>query len=203
MKLFVNATSPYARLIRVMLIETGLDAETSIVTVDPWASPDDLLAANPAAKIPALSLEDGTHLIESACIADYLIARSGKAVLSPLARVDAPRRLEMLGLGRAAMDCAFGAVIQERFAGGPALGARWLEALPRIAGRLEALMEHKAASADPAAATPDLAGLTVAAAFAYIDFRLPETPWRAAAPRLGAFLAAMEARASFAGTRPA
>ena len=40
MKLYLNQASPYARLIRVLLIETGLDNETELIFVDPWESPD-------------------------------------------------------------------------------------------------------------------------------------------------------------------
>jgi hypothetical protein len=68
MKLFLNAASPYARLVRVVLVETGLQAQTELHYVDPWESPPDLLARNPAAKVPALDLDDGTQLIESGYI---------------------------------------------------------------------------------------------------------------------------------------
>ena len=68
MKLFLNAASPYARLVRVILVETGLQAQTELHYVDPWESPPDLLARNPAAKVPALDLDDGTQLIESGYI---------------------------------------------------------------------------------------------------------------------------------------
>lgn len=196
MKLFLNTTSPYARLIHVLLIETGLDAETALVQTDPWNATDALLEANAAAKIPALSLDDGTRLVESACIADYLIHRSGKRALSPLAHADAPRRLEILGLGRAAMDCGFGSVIQDRFAAGSPLAGRWLDALPRIAGRLDGLHAHPAEDCD-------LAALTVAVAFDYVDFRLPHVNWRSGAPRLAACLAGLASRPSLAATRPA
>jgi Transposase IS116/IS110/IS902 family len=46
MKLYLNQASPYARLIRVLLIETGLDNETEMIFVDPWEPPDELLIAN-------------------------------------------------------------------------------------------------------------------------------------------------------------
>jgi glutathione S-transferase len=196
MKLFLNATSPYARLIHVLLLETGLDARTDLVLVDPWNAGDALLAANPAAKIPALSLDDGTHLIESACIADYLIQQSGRRELSPLAHGDAPQRLEILGLGRAAIDCAFGAVIQDRFVPGSPLSPRWLGTLPRIAERLDALYARRAAG------EPDLGDLTVAVAFEYVAFRLPAIGWRSISPDLAAQVDRLARRAALMETRP-
>jgi glutathione S-transferase len=198
MRLFLNTTSPYARLIQVLLLETGLAAETELVQTDPWNADAALLVANAAAKIPALSLDDGTHLIESTCIADYLIHRSGKAMLSPLSHADGPARLEILGLGRAAMDCAFGSVIQDRFVAGSPLATRWLDALPRIAARLDGLYAGRAIEEGC-----DLADLTVAVAFDYIDFRLSAADWRADAPQLALSLATFASRPSLASTRPA
>jgi glutathione S-transferase len=195
MKLFLNTTSPYARLIRVLLMETGLESETELVFVDPWNATDDLIAANPAGKIPALALEDGTHLVESSCIADYLVHRSAGA-LSPHAQADTPARLEILGLGRAALDCSFGAVIQQRFAPDSALAERWLGALPRIARRLDGLC------AKPSAADCDLGDLTVAVAFGYIDFRLPLVEWRRVAHRLADRIEALNRRHSLRATQP-
>jgi len=198
MKLFLNTTSPYARLVQVLLLETGLDAQTELVMIDPWNAGAELLEANPAAKIPALSLDDGTHLVESACIADHLIARSGKASLAPLSHPDASRRLERLGLARAAMDCAFGAVIQERFGAASVLAERWLASLPRIAARLETLLGRTEDEEQP-----DLADLTLAVAFSYIDFRLPAVAWRPNAPHLAAYLDKLDRRPSLIATRPA
>ena len=49
MKLFVNDTSPYARVVRLVAQAAGLDPE--IVVVDPWSLPDALLAVNPAGRV--------------------------------------------------------------------------------------------------------------------------------------------------------
>ena len=198
MKLYLNETSPYARLVRVLLLETGLDSETELVLVDPWASPDELLGVNPAAKIPALVLPDGTCLIESGCIAEFLIVASARADLCPVnGSPDRARRMEVLGLGRAAMDCAFGSVIQQRFADGSPLIGRWRAAVPRLAERLEGIL-----TAAPPHALLDLADLTVAVSFAYVDFRLPEVEWRQRAPTLAERVVWLGDRFSFQETRP-
>ena len=196
MKLYLNEASPYARLIRVLLIETGLDRETELVSTDPWNPSADLLAVNPASKVPALLLEDGTALIESGCIADYLIERAGRADLSPHSNENAAGRLQILGLGRAAIDCAFGAVIQQRFAPGSPLIVRWRNALPRVVARLEELYE--------AAGKPkgDQADLTVAVGLSYMDFRLPDLPWRDGAPALAEAMADVATHDSLMATQP-
>jgi len=196
MKLYLNEASPYARLVRVLLVETGLDAATELIFVDPWQSTDELLAANPASKVPALTLDDGTRLVESSCIGDYLIRRSGRSALAPLSHADAEKRLQILGLGRAAIDCSFGSVLQRRHAPGSPLIERWLAALPRIATALDKLY------AESASTDVDLADLTVAVAFEYVDFRLPEIRWRDEAPHLVARVGSLGRRPSLETTRP-
>lgn len=196
MKLYLNEASPYARLVRVLLVETGLDSETQLIFVDPWQSTDEMLAANPASKVPALTLEDGTRLVESSCIGDYLIMRSRRSALAPLSHADAEKRLQILGLGRAAIDCSFGSVLQRRHAPGSPLIDRWLAALPRISRALDKLY------AEAASTDVDLADLTVAVAFEYVDFRLPEIQWRANAPHLAAWVGVLGRRASLEATRP-
>ncbi len=196
MNLYLNQASPYARLIRILLIETGLDNETEMIFVDPWESPDELLIANPASKVPALTLKDGTRLIESACISDYLIQHSSQSALSPMSHPDAETRLQILGLGRAAIDCSFGSAIQQRFVPDSPLIERWLATLPRIAGALE---EHYARRISTDA---DLADLTVAVAFEYIDFRLPEIRWQGQAPHLAERVSSLGQRTSLETTRP-
>ncbi len=196
MKLYLNQASPYARLIRVLLAETGLDAETELIFVDPWESPDELLMANPASKVPALTLKDGTRLVESACIGDYLIQQSGQSALSPMSHPDAETRLQILGLGRAAIDCSFGSVIQQRFVPDSPLIERWLATLPRIAGALEELYARRIST------DADLADLTVAVAFEYIEFRLPEIQWQSQTPHLGERVSSLGQRTSLETTRP-
>jgi glutathione S-transferase len=196
MKLYLNQASPYARLINVLLVETRLDTETELIFVDPWESPDELLIANPASKVPVLTLKDGTQLVESACISDYLIQQSGQSALSPMSHSDAETRLQILGLGRAAIDCSFGSVIQQRFVPDSPLIERWLATLPRIAGALE---EHYARRISTDA---DLADLTVAVAFEYIDFRLPEIRWQGQAPHLAERVSSLGQRTSLETTRP-
>lgn len=197
MKLYLNAASPYARLVRAVVVETDLQSETELCYVDPWETPAELVSRNPAAKVPALELDDGTCLVESACICDYLIETAGRRDLAPLLADDAALRLHVLGLGRAAIDCSFGAVLMARSSASHALATRWTSALPRIAESLE-----KVISSGNARTAVDLADLTIAVAFEYIDFRHPDVSWRETNARLARRIDSLGERASLATTRP-
>ena len=72
MKLYYAKPSPFARRVRVLLRERGLLSRIDEIATGPWDSPAELLAVNPASKVPTLVLDDGTTLTESALIATHL-----------------------------------------------------------------------------------------------------------------------------------
>jgi glutathione S-transferase len=72
MQLWLNQASPYARLARVVVIEKRLADLVELRWTDPWASPPELLAVNPAAKVPALITRDGQAIVDSVCICMHL-----------------------------------------------------------------------------------------------------------------------------------
>ena len=79
---------------------------------------------------------------------------------------------------------------------GSPLIERWLATLPRIAGALEELYAGRIST------DADLADLTVAVAFEYIHFRLPEIQWQGQAPHLAERGGSLGRRTSLETTRP-
>ena len=73
---------------------------------------------------------------------------------------------------------------------------RWLATLPRIAEALEELYARRIST------DADLADLTVAVAFEYIHFRLPEIQWQNQAPHLTDRVNSLGQRTSLETTRP-
>ena len=115
MELYLNATSPYARLVRIVLLEKGLADTVTLKWCDPWADDAELLKANPAGRIPALVTEEGTTLSESMLIAVYLDSVSPNPPMLPAAsRGDV---LHLAGLGQNLMDAAFTTVIARKHYG--------------------------------------------------------------------------------------
>lgn len=199
MKLYLNKTSPYARLVLVIAHETALFERLELVWVDPWNPSSELLAANPLAKVPALITDSGTCLIESDCIGQYLLALAGDTRLLPKAGEHQLKALHRLGLARAVIDCAFSAVIRHRFgdADDSALSVRWREALARAVAVLAQDKTLGARDGDP-----DLGDLALAVAFSYCDLRVAELDWRGLAPRLAQLVDRLCARPSMRATAP-
>ena len=79
MKLLGSLASPFARKVRVVLLEKKIECDLELVDVQPVENP--VNAHNPLGKIPTLVLDDGTALYDSRVIVDFLDA------VSPISRL--------------------------------------------------------------------------------------------------------------------
>ncbi len=70
MELIVSLTSPFARKARIIIAEKQINCTITPIVV--WENPDIVCANNPLRKIPILILDDGTQLVNSSLICDYL-----------------------------------------------------------------------------------------------------------------------------------
>ena len=62
--------SPYCRKVRLALAEKGLGVD--LVETRPWERPRDLVRLNPAGETPVLVEPDGTAIVDSCAICEYL-----------------------------------------------------------------------------------------------------------------------------------
>lgn len=196
MQLYLNATSPYARLVRIVLIEKGLIDAVTLKWCDPWADDPALLKANPAGRIPALVTEEGTMLSESMLIAIYL---DNAYPEKPMLLADRMGEvLHLVGLGQNLMEAAFTTVIARKHndneVDNSVLGARRLRAIQRLLSQLNSELGEAPAGAI------NLGEISVAVALDYLAFRLPEVKWNKGYPQLEAWQAGVIARASFQQT---
>jgi glutathione S-transferase len=193
MKLYLNLTSPYARVIRVAVIEKQLENYLTLIWVDPWQSPDNLLEKNPAAKVPVLTTDDGQSLTETLLILCYL---DRQWPVSPGIQENS-QSLALLGLGQALIDAAFQTTIARKYDGNNAdrhpLGQRRHQAISRGLAAIDQLLDKQA--------SPGLGEIAVGVALAYLDFRLADVLWRQHFPHLAAWLDQLSTRRSFLETR--
>lgn len=177
MKLYFNKPSPYARKVRVVAHEKSLIDRLELHEVDPWADPPDLLAATPLGKVPALLMEDGTLLTESTAICQYFdaIGQGPKLMGGETWRV-----MARVGLAQGLIDASFAIVMERRRAAGQQ-SADWI-------ARQSRAIERSLPRAAVADGRFDLGDITLACALAYMDFRLPEFPWRGSHPALALWL---------------
>jgi len=200
MRLYLNKTSPYARLVMVVLNEKALIDKVDLIWTDPWASPAELLVVNPLAKVPALVTDDSQPIVESGCICDYLDYLGAGRMLLP---ADLPSRLGVLrkyGLGRGLIDVAFGVTIDRRFSPRDhksVLAERWLQAVGMSIKAIE-----RDAPLTPEGMPPDMGDLAIAVGLSYVAFRLPEVMWRESAPKVARWFDMISMRPSMQRTAP-
>lgn len=199
MKLFVNPTSPYVRIVRMAIVEKGLAGEIELVPVDAWADAPDFLDANPAGRVPALVTEDGTRICEAFLILHYLDGSRPQTPVLP-AGPDAARVLSRAGLAVAIFDAAVEVVIARKSApdfDGHMVGRKRFRTMRDGLARLDREW--------PEGGTEglDFAGMAAVTALDYLVFRFTDEDWRGIAPRIAAFRDAQADRASVKGTAPA
>lgn len=199
MKLYIAKTSPYARKVLVLIHEKGALDRVQVVTLDPWADPAALHAATPVGKVPALVTDEGWCLTESWAIADYLDQVLPGPRLLPADGPDRWRVLRQTALAQGLMDAAFSAVIEGRRPAherSPGWVVRQRAAITR------ALPILNADAAGLSTGPVDLAGISIACALDYLDFRHGDLDWRALAPELVGWYADFVNRASLRATDP-
>lgn len=197
MQLYLNSSSPYARVVRVCLYEKQLIERTELCWCDPWAAESELLQITPLSRIPTLVTDEGDVITESLLIAHYLDALGEGPSLMPSKTL--AETLALAGLGLGLMDAAFSVVIGRKHDGNEVdttlLGQRRLKAIERT---LITLNAHPSVLADKTQRT--LGAITVAVALAYISFRLPAFDWQNRYPVLHAWQAKVVEGESFALT---
>ena len=192
--------SPFVRRVGVSLHILGIPFERKLLSV--FSNADELRAYNPVGRVPALVLEDGAVLVDSAAILDHLDEVAGpERALMPahgVARRDAMQRIVLAtGINDKAV-----AIVYERRNRGDAADAGWIA---RCRGQQDAALAALEAcyAADPPSGTrlmqPEI---TVATALGYLRLRLPEVLASGRHPALEALSARAEAHPAFQACLP-
>ncbi|HEY4135138.1 MAG TPA: glutathione S-transferase [Alphaproteobacteria bacterium] len=192
MRLYYNATSPYARKVRVVLHEKGLFDQVEQRLADPWTDAPELHAAAPVGKVPALVTDDGLTLSESTTIAEYLDSLpTGRSLIGD----DRWPVMARASLGQGLIDASFAILIEGR----RPEERRWPEAVARHRRAIERII----GTAEAEVGRFDFGDIALACGLAYMDFRVPDMPWRKARPDLAAWLDEANKRPSMQATKPA
>jgi glutathione S-transferase len=197
-KLLWSSRSPFVRKVVVVAHELGIADRILLDRVNVTAKETnaEVMRFNPLNKIPTLVLDDGSIMIDSPVIAEYLDETYGKGELFPrdAARRWQVRRLHALGDGIMNYNISRlgekgrGAQASEEFM------AAWLA---KTTATLDVL-EQETDSLEPLT----IGSIAVAVALAHLDFRFADDSWRNGRPRLAAWYAGFAKRPSMQLTVP-
>jgi len=200
MELFYADLSPYARKVRVVVAEKGLDERVTLTAVNPYEAPERLHAANPLCKVPTLVTDDGGALFDSPVICEYLDTQgTGPRLLPPQgrARFDVLRRNALVN---GIMDVAFALACEVHRREPHERSQKWIQhwctTILRSADALEAEIGDWPDDID-------MAQVTAGCVLAYLDVRLAnQVDWRAGHPELAAWYEEFSKRPSMVASAP-
>jgi len=203
MKLLCSLPSPFARKVRAFAAAKGVALELVEVDVLDAASP--VAGFNPLRKIPALLADDGEVWFDSSVICEWLDARTGPRLIpEDFAARMRVRRIEALADGLLDANVLIrlenvwpGRAPEQRSTAW--MDWQWLK-IDGAVGELERFIDNRLFFEGDALTLADLA---VASALEWLDFRLPDRPWRPKAPHLATWLAGFSMRPEFAASAPA
>ena len=175
----------------------GLTDRIELVLADTMNPNDPLIGVHPLGRVPALELEDGTTLVDSRVICDYLNSLAGGALVpsDPLARAREHTQTCIAdGISEASLLIRYEAMFHEA----PQASPRWVDHQSAKVARALAYFEKS-----PPQGPATLTHVALACALGYRDFRF-DGAWRADHPNLVAWLDAFAAQTpAFAATAPA
>jgi glutathione S-transferase len=199
LKLYITPGSPYARIVRIVILEKGLQDRVEIVAAQTRRTNSPYYQVNPSGRVPYLVRDDGVGMEESALICDYLDVLAGDS--GPGFRVKnddwEARRVE--ALARSMID---GLAVLSRELGRPRD-----EQSPTVIGHERARSERMADLWERQIDHPRMHGLlsmaqiTLGCALGF-DARVSDFRWRDGRPKLCAWYEPIEARPSFQATVP-
>ena len=202
MTLFHNPASPFVRKVRVLLIETGQQDRVALQGCMPTpVNPDaEVVQGNPVGKIPALRLADGTVLHDSRVILDYLDHQHVGNRLIPRDGSARWRRLTLASMADGIMDAAVLVRYETTLRPVEKHWTPWLDEQRNKIRRALAELEQDAIA--ELTSHFDIAAISVACAFGYLDLRFPDLGWREANPQLANWFFEVSQRPSMIATMP-
>jgi glutathione S-transferase len=187
MKLTYSQASPFARKVRMTAIELGLIDRIELVpTKVAPAEPNEeyARAVNPLKKLPALILDDGSVMIDSYVIVEYLDDLAGGGRLIPASgaarwRVKSDHSL-LQGMLDSMLLCRYEKMVRPE----PLRWQAWSDDHWNRAWDGMARFENQV---DVLERPFDIVQIGLVCVLGYADFRFPDCGWRQAYPKLAAF----------------
>jgi len=201
MKLTFSAASPFARKVRIAAIELGLIDKIEFVatTVAPATPNDEYSKITPLKKLPVLILDDGSVILDSYVIVEYLDELAGGGKLIPASGPDRWKvksdHSMLQGMLDSMLLCRYENMVRPK----ELKWQGWADDHWNRAWRGMARFNDKP---EVLSRPLDIVQIALACVLGYADFRYPDCGWRMAYPNLDAFNKRMLERPSIKVSLP-
>jgi len=198
MKLYYSSTSPYARKVRIVILENNLTDQVEHKLVNPWDDPEDLVAINPLGKIPTLELSTGDILFDSPVICEYIDSFNKQVPLFPSSGMDRWTALRQQALGDGVMDASVNLFLEQKRS--PDMQNQgWMDRQKGVITRSLDLMAGGIAEMGEGLS---IGGISYGVALSYLDLRHGVLNWREGREALANWHQETISRPSFQKTAP-
>lgn len=201
MRLFHTPTSPFVRKVLVAAHELGLAdrVEPVLLRPSPLEADPALSAHNPLNKIPALVLDDGETLYDSAVIVEYLDALGPAPRLIPARGMERFRALRAQALADGVLEAGILVFYEHHHRPEERRFDGWVRGqAEKVRQGLDALDALSASFGDEAG----LAQICAGVALGWLEFRRPVGDVFAGRPRLAGWYERFRERPSMRATEP-
>ncbi len=200
MTLYYSPASPYARKVRVVALESGLDKKIELVNValTPVMPNADVDKHNPIGKIPALSVK-GMDLFDSPVICEYLDSHHKRRKLVPRKGRDRWVALRQQAMGDGLLDAALLARYESFLRPEE---KRWPDWSKGQMKKIDGVLDQLEAEVRSLKGKPTIGTIAVGCALGYLDYRFAGHDWRARRPRLAKWFGAFAKLPSMKATVP-
>jgi len=201
MNLIFAPASPFARKVRVLILELGLQDRVRLQdpgAITPVSNNAVLNAVNPLGMLPALELDNGECLYDSPVICEYL----NHVANGPFFPAEADPRFRALGL-QALADGILDLSVALRYeAAMRPQELQWPTWVDHQNEKIERGLDALETRCSQFEASPLIGEITVACTLGYRDFRFPDSDWRPGRPALTQWFSQIMQRDSLASTVP-
>ena len=201
MKLIGSLASPFVRKVRIVLAEKKLDCQFELENV--WAPDTTISTVNPLGKVPALVMEDGSVMIDSRVMVEYL------DTLTPVCKLLPPNGRDRAdvkcweALADGIIDAAVIARLERTQRPIKLQSEDWIaRQMRKVDLGLAALSEKLGEQAYCAGKNYSLADVAVGCTLGWLSFRFPEIAWRDDHANLAKLFDKLSERQSFKDTVP-
>ncbi|MAV07674.1 MAG: hypothetical protein CMQ88_00525 [Gammaproteobacteria bacterium] len=195
MDLYCTLNSPFARKIRVLILELEMSHQVNIIETDPRDMSGPVVSLNPLAKVPVLNAGEAGWIIDSPVISEYLATKSTTKLSTNPADL---RDRCMVALADGIVDAGYAARV-EKLRPDNLQWQEWINVqFDKINRSLDMLQVNPELLPEP----KSLGGIALACGIEWIQFRHTEGLWLENRPQLSEWLVDFSSRPSMISTKP-
>jgi len=197
MKLYFSPNSPYARKVRVLILERELSDQVELIEVSTTDPNGPLLSINPLGKVPALATSDDGVVHDSPVICEYL--DDFTSTLSGKGRVIDLRDKCLAATAQGILDAGYAARMEKQ----RPTELQWQQWNDKQFQKIDRTLDQIEASAEKLPSEATIGAIGLACTLEWLQFRHAEGNWLAKRPLLNNWVSSFGERSSMLQTRPA